>query len=340
MNPSVFNDNGILFLLFLGVLFAFSNGYRDSSSIVATVVSTRTLSPNSAFLLSALFEFLGALLIGSAVASTVSARIQGEGWHPAHNEIMLTSIVALGSAGLWGFISWWRAWPTSNGHALLGALTGAGWAAWGFGHMQNKMVFFIVLVLVASPLIGFLISLFLTRLLRWGGGWLTTRAKPLIDGMHVLACLFVSCAHGSNDGQMVMGVLLPVLGSALVPGDAIPFSLRLGIAFALSLGVMMGGRRILKKLGLSFYRIQHMQGLSAEVTTASTVLACGIAGFPASTTQVIAGSLMGAAAAKNARRARWSVAQEIALSWVVTFPMAALIAFGATKVFQWGMGQL
>lgn len=337
MNPSVFVNGETALLLMLGLLFAFSNGYRDASSIVATVVSTRTLTPNAAFLLSAVFEFIGALLIGSAVASTVSARVIGDGWQPTHADILATSIVALGSAGVWGFISWWNAWPTSNGHALLGALTGAGWAAWGLEHMQNRTILFIFAVLVVSPFIGFFISLLITTLLRWTGGWLTTRVKPMADGLHVLSCLFVSSAHGSNDGQLVMGVLLPVLGSATAVGE-VPFSLRFVVAIALATGVMLGGRRILKKLGLSFYRIQNLQGLSAEFTTASTVLACGISGFPASTTQVIAGSLMGAAAAKDPRRARWAVAQEIAISWAVTFPMAALLAFVAMKIFRLAAG--
>ena len=325
-------------LLGLGLLFAFSNGYRDASSIVATVVSTRTLTPNAAFLLSALFEFLGALLIGSAVASTVSARVTGEGWHPSPHDVLTTSIVALCAAGAWGFISWLRAWPTSNGHALLGALTGAGLATWGSAHVQNKTVFFIVLVLIISPLIGFVVSLLLTSLFRWMGGWLTTHAKPFADSLHVLSCLFVSCAHGSNDGQLILGVLLPVLGSAALVQGEIPFSMRFSIAIALGLGVMLGGRRILKKIGLNFYRIQNMQGLSAEFSTAGTVLACGLTGFPSSTTQVIAGSIMGAAAATNARRARWSVAQEIALSWIVTFPMAALIAYGAARIVRMAGG--
>src|SRR5262249_50827217 len=117
MNPLV--------LMVLGLMFAFSNGYRDASSIVATVVSTRTLTPNAAFFLCALFEFFGALLIGSAVASTVGGRAHGSGWAPSHHDVLLTSAVALIAAGTWGFLSWLNAWPTSNGHALLGGLTGA-----------------------------------------------------------------------------------------------------------------------------------------------------------------------------------------------------------------------
>ncbi len=336
MNQLNFVHGAPLLLLILGFLFAFSNGFRDSSSIVATVVSTRTLAPNAAFSLCAAFEFVGALLIGSAVASTVRNRIFSMAMPPTQQEVVLTSIAALCAAGVWGFISWWRAWPTSNGHALLGGLTGAGSAAWGVQHIQNKTVFFIGFILLASPVIGFLVSYGVTSVLRWLGGWFTKKAKPITDGMHILSCMAVSCAHGSNDGQLVIGVLLPVLGG--VAGAAIPFSLRFAVALALSLGVLFGGRRILKKLGMKFYRIQDTQGLSVDMTTAGTVMACAVAGFPASTTQVIAGSLMGAAVAKNARRARWQVAQEVATSWLVTFPMAALLAYVAYDVICWTVG--
>lgn len=335
MNPSVFDNHALWILIGLAFAFSFSNGYRDSSSIVATVVSTRTLTPNSAFMLSALFEFGGALFIGSAVASTIGSRIAEGAWRPTQHDILLTSMVALATAGLWGFVSWWRAWPTSNGHALLGGLTGAGLAAWGPEHIQNKPVLIIGAVLIVSPLLGFSLSFLMTRLFRWCGAWLTTRAKPLLDGLHVLSCLFVSSAHGSNDGQLVMGVLLPVVVVGSSAATTVPFSLRFGVALALATGVLLGGRRILKKLGMNFYRIHNMQGLSAELTTASTVLACSLSGFPASTTQVIAGSIMGSAAAENARRARWSIAQEIALSWVVTFPVVALVSYLSTKLILW-----
>ncbi|MCG3205233.1 MAG: hypothetical protein KCHDKBKB_01952 [Elusimicrobia bacterium] len=334
MNPSVLTDHGIFALVFLGLAFSFSNGFRDSSSIVATIVSTRTLTPNTAFVLSAFFEFGGALFLGSAVASTIGSRVTASSWQPAPHEILLTSVIALCAAGMWGLISYWRAWPTSNGHALLGGLTGAGWAAWGTEHIHNKTVLSIGAVLILSPLIGFFISYLLTHSLKWLGGWFSIRVKPVTDILHVFSCLFVSCAHGSNDGQLVMGVLLPVLvGGASF--TTVPFSIRFMVASALGFGVLLGGQRILRKLGMKFYRIQNIQGVSAEFSAAGTVLACGLTGFPASTTQVIAGSIMGSAVAENVRRARWTIAQEMVLSWVVTFPAVGMMAYGVTWVVQW-----
>lgn len=333
MNSAYFYHGSALVLIFLGLIFAFSNGFRDASSIVATIVSTRTLAPITAFSLCALFEFIGALLIGSAVAATISGKVLGYALvHGAKDEVLLISAVALGCSFLWGVFSWWRAWPTSNSHALLGGLTGACWAAWGFHNIQMKAVLIIVLVLMMSPLLGFLFSLILTSLLRWLGTWLTTRVRPVAESLHILSCLCVSCAHGSNDGQLVMVALIPIIG--VLPVTGVPMSLRFLVGFALAAGVLMGGRRILKRVGMQFYRIQNPQGLSAELTSASTILLCGFAGFPASTTQVISGSIMGAAVAKNARRVRWSIANEIFLSWLITFPAVAAFAYGITHLMR------
>ncbi len=316
----------------LGIAFAFSNGYRDSSSLVATVVSTRTLGPNAAFSLCALFELLGALFVGTAVASTIGQNFFNGNSESMTNSAMPIAMAALSSSVLWGVLSWWRAMPTSNSHALMGGLTGAGWAAWGAHQMQSKAVILILFVFVAGPFIGFLLSWAITLSLRWVGGWLTKRARPMAQAMHVLACLSVACAHGSNNSQLALGALLPLLGSMAVP--TMPFSVRLIVAVALSAGVLFGGRRLLKRLGMQFYRIRDPQGVGAEFATAGTMFACSITGFPASTTQVIVGSIMGAAAAKDMRQVRWPIAKVVALSWLVTFPAAIALSYSLFLVFQ------
>lgn len=335
MDIHVFIASGAIVPMILGMIFAFSDGYRDSSTIVATVVSTRALTPNVAFSLCALFEFCGALFIGSAVASTIGRGIFAQELQAAPSDVLLVLTAALIAAIAWGILSWWRAWPTSNSHAIMAGLAGAGWARWGASHIQNKLIMLVVVILIASPIIGFIFSICITGLLRWVGSWFTVRIKPVVEGFHVFSCLSVACAHGSNDGQLAMGVLLPAMG--LVPIQGVPISLRLMVAAALSFGVLLGGRRILKKLGMKFYRIRDAQGLGAQFTSAATILACGVTGFPASTTQVIAGSIVGAGVAKNPRMVRWPVVKEIMMSWLITFPAVAALSFLVCKSLKVGL---
>jgi PiT family inorganic phosphate transporter len=334
MDKSLLAINGTLVITVLALIFTFSDGFRDSSTIVATVVSTRALTSHMAFLLCALAEFSGALFVGSAVAATFGHGLFASVITGAKRDVLMVLISALVAAIGWGAVSWWRAWPTSNNHALFAGLTGASLAAWGPHHFLSPTVFVVLLVLILSPVWGFAVAVGVTRFIHWSGEWMTPHIAPLMERLQVLACLFVSCAHGSNDGQMAMGIL--VLAFAVLKGWAgiqtdhslhIPFTVRLAVASAMAGGVMMGGRRILKKLGMKFYQIRSLQGLGAQFTSAATVLACALTGFPASTTQVIASSIMGAGVAKNPRAVRWQVAEDIVLSWILTLPIVALSAF-------------
>ena len=324
--------NGWLFLPFcLALAFAFSNGFRDSSTIVATVVSTRVLSPSQAFLLCGIFEFIGAVFVGSAVISTIASGIFGPAAGLKGNELGVLLSAALIAALLWGVVSWWRAWPTSNNQALVAGLFGAGLAVLGERLLRVEVIGVVLLVLIFSPLAGFLLAMIFTASLRRIGQWATPKLKSVTDALHVFSCMMVATAHGSNDGQMVMGVLLTI-GFAVGAGagekvETLPFLMRLLVGLSISCGVLLGGRRILKKLGMKFYRIRPPQGVGSQMTAAATIMTCAATGFPASTTQVIAGSILGAGVAANPRAVRWHVAQDIVLSWVLTLPVVFALAY-------------
>jgi PiT family inorganic phosphate transporter len=333
-------QTGAFLPIVLGLVFIFSNGFRDSSTIVATVVSTRVLSPTFAFLLCALFEFFGSFFIGSSVAATVRGTVLGPSFSAGQADLVLVLECSLIAAIGWGILSWWRAWPTSNNQALIAGLVGSSVATWGVGHFRNGIVFIVLGILVSSPLIGFGISTVMNSLLRKAGEWMTPKMKPVAEGFHVLACLIVSSAHGSNDSQLVLGVLgamlatlhffsLPAAGASLV----LPVGFQLIVAMTISCGVLLGGRRILKKLGMKFFRLRDTEGLGAQLSSAATILACNLTGFPASTTQVISGSIVGAGVAKNPRAVRWHIVREIVLSWVVTLPSVAAISFVMCKTY-------
>ncbi|OVE77128.1 hypothetical protein BVX98_03440 [bacterium F11] len=334
MSESFFGYQLSLLIAGLALLYAFSNGFRDSSTIVATVVSTRALSPRKAFLLCALFEFLGALLIGSAVIMTIGKNLFQFPSQYGHNQILVLVGSGLSAAILWGGISWWRAWPTSNNQALLGGLFGSSLALWGIQGINLSVLLRVFLVLIISPLIGFLVSAVVTMFIRYVGEWLTPQVKPIIQKIHIGSCLLVSCAHGSNDGQIVIGLILLISG-LLHPGSSSSslehrewfLGIRFFVALFIASGVLMGGKRILKKMGMKFYRIMPTQGLGAQLTSAGTILSCALAGFPASTMQVITGSVVGAGVAKNPKSIRWTVAEEIVLSWMITIPSAGILGF-------------
>lgn len=318
----------------LALAFAFSNGFRDSSTVVATVVSTRALSPSAAFGLCAIFEFGGALLIGSAVVARIGRGLLANG-AATPEETAAVLIAALIAAIGWGLVGWWRAWPISNNQALLAGLVGAAAAVWGPSNVRWSTLAAVFAVLISSPLIGFAGATAVTKLIRYAGGWLTPRAGVAVEKLHIGACLAVSAAHGSNDGQMVMGVLL--LGAGLfgftAPGDTLWTGARIVVALSLSLGVLVGGRRLLRRLGMKFYLIKPSQGLGAQFTAAATILTCALSGFPASTTQVITGSIVGAGVAKNPKAVRWGVAREIALSWILTLPAVSVLSYALAAVF-------
>jgi len=336
--------HGPLFLGGLILLFAFSNGFRDSSTIVATVVSTKTMSPRSAFFLSSIFEFCGVLFFGNAVVFTISRDLFGPILAGPRSDLIIVLFTATGAAVLWGVISWWRAWPISNKHAIFGGLVGGSLGIWGPKFFQNFTFTVIILILIFSPVIGFVISLAVTQILQLLGEWLTPQVKGGFEKLHLLACMLVSFAHGSNDGQMVISLMVLAFGLArasgvegVAPTILVPLGVRLAVALAISLGVLVGGYRILRKLGMSFYRIRLNQGVGALFSSAGTVLACSLAGFPVSTTQVITGSIVGAGVAKSPRSVRWEIAEEIVLAWFVTLPVVALIAGIAAGVLKEGM---
>ena len=332
MNQSVLTDGPLVFTVGLALLYAFSNGFRGAATVAATVVSTRALTPTVAFALCAVAEFFGAFLMGAAVATTMSKTVLVEGLAVSPHDLVRMLCIGLIVALAWARICWWRGWPTSNGQSLLAGLVGAALAIWGPAHVRTRLASMVFIVLIIGPLLGFVISIGVTAVLRWIGERLSARARVWANGCHVLSCLGVAAAHGSNEGQFAVGVLLPLVGLLGVR----PVSIRFSVALALSAGVLVGGQRMLKKLSLKFYRIRDPQGLGAELTSAATIFACGFFGFPASTTQVVAGSIIGAGVAQNPRRVKWDFAQEMVLSWVITFPVVCLVAFLISEALHAG----
>lgn len=322
-----------VFTVLLVVLFAFTNGFKDASAIVATVVSTRALSPQWALALVAAFEFLGASFLGTAVARTIGGKIlylPAAGTGP--QGFILVSGAVLGAL-IWNLLSWKRALPTSSGQALLGGLLGASLCHAGIASVVWPTVGLVLLSLVGTPIVSFCIAALTTRFLSRLSEGLSPHWNDVYRWLQIPSCIAVSLAYSSNDAQGAMGVM--TLGLILSHGSMLHDSMR-GFfevprwvvetcAVAIALGVLAGGSRMLKTLGMKLYRIQPLQGFGAQVSSAASIFTAAIIGFPASTTQAITSSILGAGASLRPKAVRWQVVEEVVFAWLVTIPSSALL---------------
>lgn len=316
--------------------FDYTNGFNDAANIIATVIASRAMTPVTAVLLVSVCEFLGPLLGGTAVANTLGKIIDLQNFQPLQALTVLLS--GLLGAILWNLITWWKGIPSSSSHALVGGLAGAvviafgpQYVLWGFeewfvrGHLTGVTKVLVALFLV--PMIGFwagfAIHRIMLRLLRG--------ASPAINGAlkraQFLTAAGLAFAHGANDGQKSMGILTLVLTLAgLIPHFEVPFWVMLACAGALALGILSGGWRIVRTLGFAIYKVRPIHALDSQLTSAAVIMAASVAGAPVSTTHIVATSIMGIGASERPKAVRWSKAREIATTWLITLPCAALAA--------------
>lgn len=311
-------------LIALALVYDFLNGVHDSSNIVATIISSRALSPRLALGLTAVANFLGPFLFGVAVATTI-----GHDVVDAQAINMAVLLAALSSAILWNVLTWFLGIPSSSSHALIGGLVGAVVAGAGWAAIQPAGLLKVLASLFLSPLIGLAGGYVFTLLVFF----LARNATPRINGLFKRAQIVTGTAlafsHGTNDAQKTMGIITLGLVTAgymqsfIVPTWVIALS-----ASAIALGTAMGGWRLIKTLGARFYRIRPVDGFCTQATSTLIVLSASLLGGPVSTTQVVSSAIMGVGAADRANKVRWGVGGEIAVAWLVTIPVSALVAAG------------
>ncbi len=318
------------------LVFDFTNGFHDAANIVATVIASRAMTPLQAVIVVGVFEFLGPLLGGTAVANTIGSVV-------SISDLPKLSAVAIVMAGLTGAILWnvltWRLGiPSSSSHALVGGLVGAVCVAvggshvvWGFDalvtHGQIEGVTKVLLALLLSPVAGFGLGFLIQHLM----GFLLRSAHRTVNRKLRLA-QFVTTAglafsHGANDAQKSMGILtLLLLLGGFIPRFAVPFWVILACGTALTLGILSGGWRIVRTLGFSIYKVRPLHALDSQLTAATVILGASLVGAPVSTTHVVTTSILGIGAAEHPRAVRWQKAQEIITAWLVTIPGAAIFS--------------
>ncbi len=319
-------------LIAAALLYAFINGLNDSAGIVAPVISVHALSPRRALFWVGLGELAGPLLFGVAVARTVGADLLAA-------SVITPWVVLAGVLGavLWNLTAQALSMPSSSSHALVGGLVGAAVAAGGPAAVQWTGLGKVLLALLLSPLLGFLGGFWFTRLLFGVFANFPPSINQAFRRGQVFTAFAVALAHGSNDAQKAMGVIVLALVSAgRLEGFVVPDWVRWSSAAALALGATVGGWRLIRTLGGRIFRLRPVHGFAAQSAGAGVILSAGLVGGPVSTTQVLSSALMGAGAAERWNKVRWLVARDMLLTWVFTLPTAAL----AGAVLYWAFTRL
>jgi PiT family inorganic phosphate transporter len=311
-------------LVAIALFFDFLNGLHDAANSIATIVSTRVLRPQYAVLWAAFFNFIAFLFFGLHVAETLGTGI-------INSAIVTPQVVfaALMGAIVWNIVTWVFGIPSSSSHALIGGLVGAGLAKTGFSSIVWSGLLKTVGAIVASPLLGFVLALFLVLLV----SWIFVRQTPFaVDStfriLQFVSASLYSLGHGGNDAQKTMGIIAVLLYSQgrIGPEFHVPLWVVLACQSAMALGTLFGGWRIVHTMGSKITRLNPMQGFCAETGGALTLFMATWLGIPVSTTHTITGAIIGVGAARRVSAVRWGLAGNIVIAWIVTLPAAAAVS--------------
>jgi inorganic phosphate transporter, PiT family len=312
-----------VFIIGIALIFDYINGFHDAANSIATVVSTRVLTPGVAVVWAAFFNFFAAYLLGTGVATTV-----GSGFVNIHLVTPWILLAGLTGAILWDLFTWYLALPTSSSHALIGGYAGAAFAKAGFAGLVAGKWGITLAFIVLSPLIGLVAAYLLMVGVYWG----FRRFNPSQMDRHfrryqLVSAALLSCAHGTNDAQKTMGIITAVLFAGGIQKDFHVPSWVIGAsAGAIGLGTMSGGWRIVRTMGTRLTRLQPRSGFCAETGAAISILFATYLGLPVSSTHAIAGAIAGVGSIQRTRAVRWQVAGGIVTAWILTIPAAAVVS--------------
>ena len=324
----------VLLLVALALVFDYINGFHDAANSIATVVSTRVLSPAVAVVWAAFFNFIAFVVFGTRVAKAIGDGVRMD--LIAADLRLYVLLAALLGAIIWNLITWWLGLPTSSSHALLGGYAGAGIAAYRgiHGLLKTEVWYRTIKFIVLSPLIGALLGFALMVIVYWlFRQWSPHRVDKLFRRGQLLSAAAFSLGHGGNDAQKTMGIITAVLAAgglvAYGPGGALP-SIPLWVVLtahaAIGLGTLSGGWRIVRTMGTRITKLKPVGGFCAETGAALTLAYVTLTGVPVSTTHTITGAIVGVGATRRLSAVKWGVAGRIVWAWVLTIPIAATIA--------------
>ncbi len=313
----------LIFIIVIVLIFDFINGFHDSANSIATVVSTKVLSPFAAVALAATFNFVAFLIFPLKVAKTIGSGV-------INTEIVTLELIAAAviAAIIWNLITWWLGLPSSSSHTLVGGLVGAAIAGSGFSSVVYSGVLKIGAFIIIAPVLGMLMSYLITIIVLH---IVRKRSPSGVDKhfrrLQLLSASAFSLGHGGNDAQKSMGIIWVALyAMGKVPRDSDPaLWIVLSCHAAIALGTLFGGWRIVKTMGQKITKLKPFEGFCAETAGAVTLFMATVLGIPVSTTHTITGSIIGVGATKKASAVKWGVTTKIFWAWILTIPVSAVI---------------
>jgi PiT family inorganic phosphate transporter len=319
----------LIVIIVLAVLFDIANGWHDCANAIATVVSTKVLSPMTAVILAATMNIVGAFL-STAVAKTIGAGIVDP---TAITDAVI--IAALLSAILWNLVTIVMGLPVSSSHALVGGIAGASVAHGGVAILNIPGILKILMSLLISPILGIIIGyLFMRLILHYFGGLAPGTISKYFGRLQILSSSLMAFGHGSNDAQKAMGIItMALLAAGKINSLEVPTWVILTCALAMGFGTLFGGWKIIKTLGVKMLKLEPIHGFAAETSSTAIIIAASHFGLPVSTTHVVSTAILGVGATKRLSAVRWGIAGKIVMAWILTLPVCIAIAWGLVKLF-------
>ena len=328
-------DTGLILIIFItgvALLFDVINGFHDAANSIATVVSTRVLTPRMAVLWAAFFNFVAMFVFAPKVADTVSKIVKVTADDPTYVWVVLAGLVG---AIVWDLLTWWWGLPTSSSHALIGGFAGAGVAHAGFDVLRWDKLINTMIYIPFAPLLGMTVGFALMVAVLWiFRHWRPASVDRFFRRGQLLSASLYSLGHGGNDAQKTMGLIVALLVASGHFSPDVQISIVdprtlwivLSCHLAMALGTALGGWRIVRTMGMKITKLKPVGGFCAETGGAATLFLATYAGIPVSTTHTITGSIIGVGATTNLSGIKWGVAARIIWAWVLTIPASALVA--------------
>ncbi len=318
-------------LVLIALTFDFFNGLHDSSNVVATVISTRALSPRRALWMAAIANGIGPLVFGVAVATTIGHEVVAE------RAVTIPVVyAALLAAISWNVFTLKVGIPSSTSHALIGGIMGAVWAGYGFGAVELAGLSKVLAALFFSPILGMLAGYWIIKLCFFLARGATPHVNVWFQRGQIVTAATLAMSHGSNDAQKTMGIItLGLVATGSLSHFYVPTWVILASAGAIALGTLLGGWSLIRTLGARFYRVRPIHGFSAQTASSAVILGAALLGGPVSTTHVVSSAIVGAGSAERVQKVRWGVVNSIVVSWLLTIPASGAVGALIYALIHW-----
>ena len=317
-----------LLIVILALVFAVINGFHDGCNVIATIVSSRSMSPRAAIGIACVAEFIGAITLGSAVALTLGQGVLSPVVFGLPASALYAVLLGTLLAGIgWNMITWALGLPSSSSHALIGGLIGGGFMAAGLeAVLWRPLLAWVIVPMLLSPPLGFAVAYLLMKLLTGFLRNFPPGVNFLLKKIQLGSMVFLAASHGSNDAQKAMGIIVLALTAGAPRVFHVPPWVMIACAGAMALGLSFGGWRIIKTVGRQVSKMTPLHSLDSQLASGLIVYAASMLGFPVSTTQITASSVVGAGAACRVTSVRWTVTKNIISAWLVTIPASAALS--------------